>query len=146
MLEERRPVRAKLRRIEIMFKKLMAIALVTLMLHVTYSQTALAHGTPEKEARFAEKVKAGIAKLGTGKDALVKVKLRDGAKLDGYVSEASESSFVVVDSKTGTATTIPYPQVKQVKGNNLSTGAKIAIFIGITVGLIILLVATVGKS
>ena len=44
-----------------MFKKLIAIALVTLMLHVTYSQTALAHGTPEKEARFAEKVKSGIA-------------------------------------------------------------------------------------
>ena len=130
-----------------MFKKLLTITLVTLVVQLTcVKTTVLAHGTAEKEARFAEKVKAGIAKLGTGKDALVKVKLRDGAKLDGYVSEASESSFVVVDSKTGTATTIPYPQVKQVKGNNLSTGAKIAIFIGITVGLIILLVATVGKS
>jgi hypothetical protein len=140
-----RPVRAKLRRIEIMFKKLMAIALVTLMLHVTYSQTALAHGTPEKEARFAEKVKSGIAKLGTGKDALVKVKLRDGTKLSGYITEADESSFVVVDSKTGAHTTIPYPQVKQVKRNNLSSGAWFAIGVGVIVGVVVLvLVASKG--
>ncbi|HKC63418.1 MAG TPA: hypothetical protein VKB86_07265, partial [Pyrinomonadaceae bacterium] len=113
-----------------MFKKLLAIALVTLMLHVTYSQTALAHGNPEKDARFTEKVKAGIAKLGTGKDALVKIKLRDGSKLNGYISEANEDNFVVVDQKTNVPTTIPYPQVKQVKGNNLSSGAWVAIGIG----------------
>ena len=51
-----------------------------------------------------------------GKGALVRVKLRDGTKLAGYVSEANENSFVIVDSKTGAATNVPYPQVKQVKG------------------------------
>ena len=35
--------------------------------------------------------------------------------------------------KTGGATEVPYPQVKSVKGNNLSTGAKIAIGVGIAI-------------
>lgn len=44
-----------------------------------------------------------------------------------------------MDVKTGAATTVPYPQVKQVKGNNLSTGTKIAIGLGIVAGVILFL-------
>ena len=128
-----------------MLKKLIAIALVTLVLHVTYSQTALAHGNSDKEARFAGRVKAGIAKLGTGKDALVKVKLRDGTKLSGYIREANDNSFVVVDAKTGEATTVSYPQVKQAKGNNLSGGTWFAIGVGVIVAVVVVvLVASKG--
>ena len=36
-------------------------------------------------------------------------------------------------------TTVAYPDVVQVKGNNLSTGAKIAIAAGIIAGIIIVL-------
>jgi hypothetical protein len=50
--------------------------------------------------------------------------------LKGDVAEASEDRFVVVD-KTGASTEVPYPQVKQAKGNNFSTGVKIAIVVGI---------------
>ena len=129
-----------------MFKQLVALALAVALVQLSCVQLAKARTTTEKEMRFAEKVKAGVGKLGTGKEALVKVKLRDGTKLNGYLLEANENSFVVVDSKTGEATSVTYPQVKQVKGNNLSTGAKIAISIGIAVGLIVLLVATIGRS
>src|SRR5438067_2261831 len=81
----------------------------------------------DKAAREAEKVKAAISKLGTGPAARVEVKLKDRTKLKGYVSELNDYHFVVTDDKTGIATAVAYPQVKQVKGNNLSTGAKIAI-------------------
>ena len=91
----------------------------------------------EKETKLVEKVKAGITKLGTGPNARIEVKLRDKTKLRGYVSELSDGHFVVVDEKTGAATQVAYPQVKQVRGNNLSTGAKIAIGIGIAVFIII---------
>ena len=129
-----------------MLKQLVALALAVALVQLSCVQMAMARTTTEKEMRFAEKIKAGVAKLGTGKEALVKVDLRDGTKLNGYLLEANENSFVVVDAKTGAATTVTYPQVKQVKGNNLSTGAKIAISIGIAVGLIVLLVATIGRS
>ncbi len=86
-----------------------------------------ANTTLEEQARFAEKVKTVIAKLGVGPDARIEVKLRDKTKLSGYVSEVSESSFVVTNAKTGATTAVAYPDVKQVKGNNLSTGQKFAI-------------------
>lgn len=41
---------------------------------------------------------------------------------------------MIVDDKTGGTTAVPYPQVKKVKGNNLSTGAKIVIGVGIVIG------------
>ncbi len=79
----------------------------------------------QKEEKFAEQVKTAVAKLGTGADARVEVKLRDKTKLKGYVGGADESGFFIVDDRTGGARQIPYPQVRQVKGNNLSTGEKI---------------------
>ena len=76
------------------------------------------------------KVKAAIAKLGTDPSAQVRVTLRDKNKLKGYIKEANEDHFVLVN-ETGATTEIAYPQVKQVKGHNLSMGAKVAIGVGI---------------
>jgi hypothetical protein len=98
-----------------------------------------AGSTEDKQARYAEKIRAGIARLGTGEQARVRVKLRDKTQLDGYVGEAAEQDFVIVSAKTGTATRVPYAQVKQVQGNNLSTGAKIAIGLGILAAILALL-------
>ncbi|HEX8887593.1 MAG TPA: hypothetical protein VF779_00340 [Pyrinomonadaceae bacterium] len=125
-----------------MFKKLLTLALVAVFVHTSSAAPALAGTNAEKEARFAEKVKANILKLGTGPDARVHVKLRDKTKLEGYISEAGDDSFVVVNSKTNVATTVLYPQVKTVKGNNLSTGVWIAIGVGVVIlvaGIIVLL-------
>lgn len=83
------------------------------------------------DAKDAEKVKTEIRKLGTGPDAQIKLKLRDKTKLEGYVSEANESDFTVIDPKTGASTTVAYPQVGQAKGNNLSGGVKIALTIAV---------------
>jgi hypothetical protein len=111
-----------------MFKKLITFALVILLVQVTCASTAVVASTrAEKEAQLADKIKTGIARLGTGKQALVKVKLRDGTRLAGYISEANENSFVIVDAKTGNSTTVAYPNVTQVKGNNLSSGVWLAI-------------------
>lgn len=118
-----------------MSTKGLSLALVCLLINLACIVSVRAATRAEKEARFAEKVKAGIAKLGTGPEARVKVKLRDKTKLDGYISETGEDFFVVVNAKTGIATTVAYPQVKQVKGNNLSAGVQIAILAGLIVFL-----------
>lgn len=123
---------------KLMRKQVLSLMLVALLLHVGSAAPALAKSKAEKEARFAEKVKANILKLGTGESARVQIKLRDKTKLEGYISEAGADSFVVKDVKTGEAMAIPYPQVKQVKGNNLSTGAKIAIGVGIAVAVVLI--------
>jgi hypothetical protein len=98
---------------------------------------AAAKSKAEKEAQRTEKIKAGIARLGVGDEARVAVKLRDGRKIAGYVKEAGEVSFVIADAQTGTTTTVPYPDIAQIKGHHLTKGAKIAI-IALSIGVGIL--------
>ena len=125
-----------------MLKKYVAAVLVCLMLQLALSvQTASANPAADKQDKLAGKVKEGITKLGVGKDARVAIRLRDKTTLSGYISEASEDSFVVSNAATGDATTVAYTNVTQVKGNNLSTGAKFAIGIGIGVGITLLVLA-----
>ena len=45
----------------------------------------------------------------------------------------------MTDLKTGASNKVAYADVKQVKGNNLSTGAKIAIGVSVAAGLILLI-------
>ena len=122
-----------------MFKKLLSLLLVALLINLVWVKPAYADSKEEKQARFAEKVKASVLKLGTGEAARVKVKLRDKTKLEGYVSAADVEGFTVTDPKSGAATPVAYAQVKSVKGNNLSTGAKIAIGVGIAAALIFII-------
>lgn len=122
-----------------MFRKVVTVLLVALVINLGGARLAYADAKEEKQARFAEKVKANVLKLGTGESARVKVKLRDQAKLEGYISEAGADSFTVTNRKTGVATTMAYSQVKSVQGNNLSTGAKIAIGVGIAAGIIFII-------
>src|SRR5437667_259712 len=105
-----------------MFKKYLTTILAVLVLNLAFGATAFAGTDGEKEAKFAEKVKASVTKLGTGKDAKVEVKLKDGTKLKGYVSQVNENTFVVMNEKTASPTEVPYPNVQKVKGKNLTTG------------------------
>ena len=122
-----------------MFKKLLSLSLVALLINLAGVIPAYAVSKEEKQARFAEKVKASVLKFGTGEAARVKIRLRDKTKLAGYISAADGDGFTVIDSKTGMATTIAYPQVKSVQGHNLSTGAKIAIGVGIAAAIIFII-------
>ncbi len=124
-----------------MFKKYLTVGLTFLILNLSLSSVAFAETKAEKEAKFAQKVKTQITKLGFGTDAKVEVKLKDGKKLKGYVSNIGEESFSVTNEKTGVISEIPYPNAKQIKGNNLSTGVKIAI----GVGIILIVLAIIGS-
>jgi len=129
-----------------MFRKYLSLALMILVINLAFGATAFAGTKADKEARFAAKVKNEIAKLGTGTDARVEVKLRDKTKLKGYISQINENSFVVIADNTNTPTEVLYPQTKQVKGNNLSTGAKIAIGVAIGVAAFFIVAYIIFKS
>ena len=126
-----------------MFRKFISIALIIAVVNLLGVVSAFAGSNSEKEIRLAGKVKENIGKLGTGEQAKVKLTLKDKSKIEGYVSRAGEDSFTVVNSKTGQTTEVEYSQVKKAKGNNLSTGAKIAIGVGI--GLAILVIAVLAN-
>lgn len=111
-----------------MFKKYLTLILTILVINLSLCNSVFAAtGAEEKAVKLAARVKASVAELGAGKDSRVEVKLRDKTKLKGYVGQINENSFVVVNEKTGAASEVLYSQAKQIKGNNLSTGVKIAI-------------------
>lgn len=120
-----------------MLKRILLMTLLVLITNLAVTPYTFASDNLEKEARFAEKVKTEIAKLGVGTDARIKVKLKDGTKLKGYISEINEDSFTVKDTKNGNATSVPYSNAKQVKGNNLSDGVVIAIAFAALFGVLI---------
>ena len=121
-----------------MFKRCLAIVLVTSLVSMLCGTTAFAKDKGDKEAQRVEKVKTDIRNLGVGPEALVKLKLRDKKKLEGYISAFGEDSFEVTDLRTGVATTLAFPQVGQAQRNNLSDGARTAIFVALAVGLTVL--------
>ena len=127
-----------------MLKKLLSLALVALVFNLAGAPRVPAATKGEKEARLAAKIKAGVMKLGTGPDARVRVRLRDKTKMEGYVGRAGEEGFVLVDARTGAETEISYARVKQIKGNNLSTGVTIAIAVGVLAVVIILALVGLG--
>ena len=126
-----------------MFKRVCSVVLAALLLQAAAVPAFAASAA--KEARRAEKVRAQLARLGTGSDAQVKLVLRDKTKLEGYVSEAGAETFAVTDA-AGKTTTVAYPQVARAKGNNLSTGAKIAIGVGVVVAVIAILWVAADKD
>lgn len=89
-----------------------------------------------KQERLAERVKAHIAKLGTGPGARIELRLRDKMKVKGHVSHLDEHQFVVADDQTGITTRMTYGQVIHIKGENFNKDKEIAI--GIVLGLMLL--------
>ena len=122
-----------------MFKKCLSFALIVLLLNAVGVGSVYADTKEEKEARFTERVRENISKLGTGTDARVEVRLRNKTKLKGYISQINENSFVVVEDNTNISTEVSYQQAKQIKGNNLSNGVKIAIGVGVFLVVIFLI-------
>ena len=98
----------------------------------------------EKAVKFAEKVKANVTKLGTGKKANVEVKLKGGTNIKGYVSQINENEFAMTDSKTGQLISVPYANVKQVERHHSTTSTILGVAAGI--GLVIILIIILGNA
>jgi hypothetical protein len=128
---------------QIIIQRLALTMSVALLFSTSATPMALAKSQDKKALERAAKVKTEIAKLGTGKDARIAVKLRDKSTVAGFVSQVGEDSFVITDLKTSATTTVPYLDVEQARGKGLSTGAKIAIGAGVGVGVLFLIWAII---
>ena len=125
-----------------MLRKSLATIVGLVLLHtVLCVQPASASSKAEKDAKLAAQVKEKMSTFGVGKSARLAVKLRNKALLGGYVESTGEESFVLANLKTGDSTTVAYADVTQVRGQKLSTGAKIAIGIAIGVGAVLIVLA-----
>ena len=107
-----------------MIKRICSVIVCLLSLSMIGHQSSIASSKPEKDTSHAQKVKTVILQLGTGQSSQVNIKLRDKTKLAGYISEVGDNSFVITGLSSAKATTVSYPEVVQVNGNNLSTRTK----------------------
>jgi small nuclear ribonucleoprotein (snRNP)-like protein len=108
-------------------KNLLALLL---MLLVVYAATPVMAQTKTD----AEKIRSKVLRAGTGENARVTVKLKDGKKIKGYVTQAGNDNFVVRDSKTDTATTIAYTEVAKVETKRDKSALQSAV-LGIAIGI-----------
>ena len=95
-----------------MLKKTLLTILAALLLNL--ASAAPARAGAARDADSVRKVKEAVERLGMGVEARVEVKLKGGAKLKGYVAEASGEDFAVVDS-AGKTTRVAYADVERVK-------------------------------
>ena len=111
-----------------MFKKSLSLALVSLlMLSLTLIPAVSAQNESRPDAAQQAKLKAKLAKIGTGKQAKVEVTLRDSSKQSGFVSQLKEESIILTDAKTGATTELSFANIADAKKRGISTGAKIAL-------------------
>ena len=129
-----------------MFKKILSITFVFLLIQASFVPTVSAKNNEETTKKRAAKVRDSIRKLGVGTDARIDVKLKNKTNLVGYLSEASDDYFVIIERKSGESTKVDYLQVQTVKGKNLSTGAKVLIGLGIAAGVILVLHLLFGRD
>ena len=126
----------------ILFRRIFAILLSGILFSSAFGLPSVRAQTVT-DAQIVERARAGVKKVGVGRDARVEVKLRDNTKVKGYVSAAGEDSFTVIDQKTGATRTVAYADVTHVKkpGGGLSTrtwviigaAAAAAVIVGVTV-------------
>jgi nitrogen fixation/metabolism regulation signal transduction histidine kinase len=124
----------------IMLKALISILTgVSLIFSATFTEVASASTEAEKEAKQIEKIKQKIAKRGTGENARIKVELKNNTKLNGYVSEIGDDTFVITTFKTKAATKVAYRDVAHLSGKGLPTGTKVAIIAGVVIALVLVI-------
>jgi hypothetical protein len=66
-----------------------------------------------------------VARLGSGNDALVALRLQDKTVLKGHIAAIDRDSFVVTDNDSGLDRRIAYAQVARLQGVNLASGAQV---------------------
>lgn len=126
-----------------MFRNTLSVVLGLVLAAATVcSESADGSNRPSAEARHIQKIKSSVLKLGVGRDARVQVRLRDKTRLSGFIRDVGVDSLVIESETTGSVTTVGYPNVTQVKGHNLSTGAKIGIGIAIGFAVTALIIIT----
>jgi len=112
-----------------MFRKIFAMMLsATVLLTAFGLQSTRAQGVTD--ARATDKIRSSVGKIGVGGNARVDVKLRNNTQLKGYISDANQDSFTVVDNKTGARNTALYADASSVKKTSRGVSTKTWLIVG----------------
>ena len=119
--------------------------LLALTLAFQTNVSALPESDAAQGSSQVNNVRTEIQQYDTAKKKQIKVTLRDGNELKGYVSRSDEMSFDLAE-KSGHVSKLSYEEVDKVHGAGLSRGAKIAIVVGSAVAVVAVVFAVGLKS
>lgn len=126
-----------------MLYRAISLALVVVLLHGSVA----AQGQPQSPTQTVAKMQQVLHKA-QEKDKAVKVtlnkKIDNQSKFTGKVSEISDTGFTLTDQKTGKPMKLAYAYVQQISQKGMSTGAKIAIVVGVVVAVPLIIWAAAG--
>jgi len=112
-----------------MFRRTFTIMLSGLLLLSAFGfQGAGAQSLVDQQA--TEKIRTKLLKMGVGTNARVAVKLRDNTQLNGYISDADQDSFTVVERGTGSSKTVSYADTQSVKKAGSGVSARTFLILG----------------
>ena len=97
-----------------MFRPIFAMTLAAVILATGFGLPTVG-AQAMNDAPATEQIRTKVQKIGVGGNARVEVKLRDNTKLKGYISDADQDSFTVVDSMTGSRNSLAYSDTSSVK-------------------------------
>lgn len=123
-----------------MFKKALSLTLAGLLLSVITSVPVCAQSQAGNDPQHADRIKAKVTKLGTGKQARVQVILADNTTLEGYIGEIAEDHFTVIDPKRGAVTPVPYVKVQRIKSANHSAASALGFGAAVIGGVLLFVV------
>jgi hypothetical protein len=103
-------------------------AIVGLVLFTNGSYIAFAQ--PIDGGRKDDEIKSKVQERLSNKKTEVKVEKLDGTKLKGRITQADDTSFTIVESKSNQSSVIAYSDTRKIKGSGWPTSAKIALGVG----------------
>jgi preprotein translocase subunit SecF len=130
-----------------MMKKFLKLVLACLLVSTQAGAPVFAADQSSKDAQTPEQVKINVNRAGIGEKARVTVRMKDGTKRKGYVSERHDEDFVLRDRKTDAASTIAYRDVSKIgidRGHSTARNTTIGVAIG--VGAVVLVLAALFAS
>src|SRR5687767_8673578 len=114
------------------------ISVIATMLLSLFTVTAGAWSQTGAEAEHAASVRASIGRRGLGEKATVTIQMWDGTTSRGFIGEALEDSFTLIDARTRQPTTVVYRDVARVNAGR-SLLARIAYGVVAAIGRLALL-------
>ncbi|MGI8555098.1 MAG: hypothetical protein ACR2LT_01925 [Pyrinomonadaceae bacterium] len=95
-------------------------------MNLFFGIAAFAQTQNDTDSRLVLNVKNTVARVGTEPNRKIKITLKDGTKLKGYVTEIKDDYFTVLDTKSGKVISVQYSQVAEAKPKS-SSGIKKAL-------------------
>ena len=123
-----------------MFRTLLSVVLIAILSQGINAASVVTAAAAQNggDAQAVEKVRLKVAKIGLGDKAKITVRMKDGRKIKGFVTQAGANDFTVRDRKTGDPTLVLYSDVNKVEDNRgHSTLRNVLIGVGVGAGALL---------